>query len=34
MIRKDNGPQNLSQLKRIVMNLIGADKTDTAKTSA
>ena len=33
MIRKDNAPQNLSLLKKIVMNLIRADKTDTAKTS-
>lgn len=33
MIRKDNAPQNLSLLKKIVQNLISADKTDTAKTS-
>ena len=33
MIRKDNAPQNLSLLKKIVLNLIRADKTDTAKTS-
>ena len=29
MIRKDNAPQNLSLLKKIVLNLIRADKTDT-----
>ena len=33
MIRKDNAQQNLSLLKKIVLNLIRADKTDTAKTS-
>ena len=33
MIRKDNAPQNLSLLKKIVLNLIRADTTDTAKTS-
>ena len=33
MIRKDHAPQNLSLLKKIVLNLIRADKTDTAKTS-
>ena len=33
MIRKDNAPQNLSLLKKIVLNLIRADKTDTTKTS-
>ena len=33
MIRKDRAPQNLSLLKKIVLNLIRADKTDTAKTS-
>ena len=33
MIRKDNAPQNLSLLKKIVLNLIRTDKTDTAKTS-
>ncbi len=33
MIRKDNAPQNLSLLKKIVLNLIRADKTDSAKTS-
>ena len=29
MIRKDHAPQNLSLLKKIVLNLIRADKTDT-----
>ncbi len=33
MIRKDNAPQNLSMLKKIVLNLIRADKTDNTKTS-
>jgi len=33
MIRKDYAPQNLSLLKKIVLNLIRADKTDTARTS-
>lgn len=33
MIRKDNAPQNLSLLKKIVFNLIRADKTDNTKTS-
>ena len=33
MIRKDNAPQNLSLLKKIVVNLIRADKTDTANPS-
>lgn len=33
MVRKDNAPQNLSLLKKIVLNLIRADKTDEAKTS-
>lgn len=33
MIRKDNAPQNLSLLKKIVLNLIRADQTDAAKTS-
>ncbi|SEG17501.1 hypothetical protein [Thauera chlorobenzoica] len=28
MIRKDNAPQNLSLLKKAVLNLIRADKTD------
>jgi len=29
MIRKDHAPQNLSLLKKIALNLIRADKTDT-----
>ena len=29
MIRKDYAPQNLSLLKKIALNLIRADKTDT-----
>ena len=33
VIHKDNAPQNLSLLKKIVRNLIRADKTDTAKTT-
>lgn len=33
MVRKDNAPQNLSLLKKIVLNLIRADLTDTTKTS-
>lgn len=33
MARKDNAPQNLSLLKKIVLNLIRADTTDKAKTS-
>ena len=33
MIRKDHAPQNLSLLKKIMLNLIRADKTDTARTS-
>lgn len=33
MIRKDNAPQNLSLLKKIVLNLIRADTSDSAKTS-
>lgn len=33
MVRKDNAPQNLSLLKKIVLNLIRLDKTDTAKCS-
>ena len=33
MIRKNSAPQNLLLLKKIVLNLIRADKTDTAKTS-
>jgi len=31
-VRKDNGPQNLSLLKKIVLNLIRADTTDNVKT--
>lgn len=31
--RKDNAPQNLSLLKKIVLNLIRADGTDNVKTS-
>jgi hypothetical protein len=33
MVRKDNAPQNLSLLKKIVLNLIRADTTDPVKTS-
>jgi len=33
MVHKDDAPQNLSLLKKIVLNLIRADKTDAAKTS-
>ena len=33
MVRKDNAPQNLSLLKKIVLNLIRSDTTDKAKTS-
>lgn len=33
MVRKDNAPQNLSLLKKIVLNLIRSDKTDSAKCS-
>jgi predicted transposase YbfD/YdcC len=33
MVRKDNAPQNLSLLKKMVLNLIRADTTDTAKIS-
>ena len=33
MVRKDNAPQNLSLLKKIVLNLIRADKTDATKCS-
>ena len=33
MVRKDNAPQNLSLLKKIVLNLIRADKTDEAKAN-
>lgn len=32
-VRKDHAPQNLSLLKKIVLNLIRADTTDKAKTS-
>jgi len=32
-IRKDNAPQNLSLLKKIVLNLIRLDTTDQKKTS-
>ena len=32
-IRKDNAPQNLSLLKKIVLNLIRLDTTAKAKTS-
>jgi len=33
MVRKDCAPQNLSLLKKIVLNLIRADTTDDLKTS-
>ena len=33
LVRKDNAPQNLSLLKKIVLNLIRADTTDNVKTS-
>jgi predicted transposase YbfD/YdcC len=33
MFRKGNAPQNLSLLKKIVLNLSRADNSDTAKTS-
>jgi predicted transposase YbfD/YdcC len=33
MVRKDYAPQNLSLLKKIVLNLIRADATDPVKTS-
>lgn len=33
MNRKDHAPQNLSLIKKIVLNLIRLDKTDTVKTS-
>jgi predicted transposase YbfD/YdcC len=33
MVRKDNAPQNLSLLKKIVLTLIRNDTTDTAKAS-
>ena len=32
-MRKDNAPQNLSLLKKIVLNLIRADTTDKPKSS-
>jgi hypothetical protein len=32
-VRKDNAPQNLSLLKKIVLNLIRLDTTDQKKTS-
>ncbi len=32
-VRKDNAPQNLSLLKKIVLNLIRVDATDKVKTS-
>jgi len=32
-VRKDNAPQNLSLLKKIVLNLIRSDTTDKVKTS-
>ena len=33
MVRKDNAPQNLSLLKKMVLNLIRMDTTDKVKTS-
>jgi predicted transposase YbfD/YdcC len=33
LVRKDNAPQNLSLLKKIVLNLIRLDATDNTKTS-
>lgn len=33
MVRKDNAPQNLSLLKKIILNLIRTDTTDPVKTS-
>ena len=30
---KDNAPQNLSMLRKIALNIIRADKTDTRKSS-
>ena len=33
MVRKDNAPQNLSLLKKIVLNLIRTDTTDAVKSS-
>lgn len=32
-VRKDNGPQNLSLLKKIVLNLVRSDTTDQVKRS-
>jgi len=32
-VRKDNAPQNLSLLKKIVLNLIRLDTSDQTKTS-
>jgi len=32
-VRKDNAPQNLSLLKKIVLNLIRLDTTDQKKTT-
>jgi hypothetical protein len=32
-LRKDNAPQNLSLLKKIVLNLIGLDSTGMTKAS-
>jgi hypothetical protein len=32
-VRKDNAPQNLSPLKKIVLNLIRMDTADKVKTS-
>ena len=33
MVAKDNAPQNLSLLRKIALNVIRADKTDTRKSS-
>jgi predicted transposase YbfD/YdcC len=32
-VRKDNAPENLSLLKKIVLNLLRMDTTDTVKSS-
>ncbi len=32
-VAKDNAPQNLSMLRKIALNIIRADKTDTRKSS-
>lgn len=32
-LRRDHAPQNLSLLKKVVLNQIRADTSDTAKTS-